>query len=324
MRQLQKVPLDKIDLKDHFFLITYPLNPEPLIPSVDKVGLLQPVFLRELPSGHYQIVHGFRRVLACRDLHFEALEAWVYRLENLGDLEGFRISLLDNLTLRRLNLIEKATVLYKLLHQFGLEKQKVVQEYMPLLDLEPSLEVLGGYLQLYQLKNEVQSYLVAEEIPLKLALDLLHFSPEDQRQLIYLASSLKLTVNTFKEFMTFIEEIIGREEIPLENLLDDLNIPAILANSVLPVPQKTEKVRKILKQRRYPLLTSLEDQLQEKLKQLRLPREVSIALPPFLEGDRLKVTFQFRNIKELEKILTKLQELMDREELEDILRLLRG
>lgn len=200
----------------------------------------------------------------------------------------------------------------------------MVQEYMPLLDLEPSLEVLGGYLQLQQLKSEVQSYLVAEEIPLKLALELLHFSPEDQRQLIYLASSLKLTVNTFKEFMTFIGEIIGREDIPLENLLDDLDIPDILANSVLPIPQKTEKVRKILKQRRYPLLTSLEDQLQEKLKQLRLPREISIALPPFLEGDQLKVTFQFRNIKELEKILTKLQELIDREELKDILRLLKG
>jgi ParB/RepB/Spo0J family partition protein len=324
MRQLQKVQFDQIDLGDHFFLITYPLNSEPLISSIERVGLLQPVFLRELPSGKYQIVHGFRRVLACRDLHFEAVEAWVYNLENLGDLEGFRISLLDNLTIRRLNLIEKATVLYKLFHQFGLEKQVVIRDYMPLLNLEPSSEVLGGYLQLYQLEGEVQNYLVAEEIPLKLALELLRFSPEDQRQLVHLASSLKLTLNTFKELISLIEEIMGREDITLENLLDELDIPGILASSILPVPQKTEKVRKILKQRRYPLLTSLEDQLQEKLKQLRLPKEVLITLPPFLEGDRLKVTFQFRNIKELERILMKLQELIGREELEDILRLLKG
>lgn len=324
MRQLQKVQFDQIDLGDHFFLITYPLNSEPLISSIERVGLLQPVFLRELPSGKYQIVHGFRRVLACRDLHFEAVEAWVYNLENLGDLEGFRISLLDNLAIRRLNLIEKATVLYKLFHQFGLEKQVVIRDYMPLLNLEPSSEVLGGYLQLYQLEGEVQNYLVAEEIPLKLALELLRFSPEDQRQLVRLASSLKLTLNTFKELISLIEEIMGREDITLENLLDELDIPGILASSILPVPQKTEKVRKILKQRRYPLLTSLEDQLQEKLKQLRLPKEVLITLPPFLEGDRLKVTFQFRNIKELEKILMKLQELIRREELKDILRLLKG
>jgi len=322
--EVRKIPLEQIDQDDHFFLITYPLNPKPLTSSIRRVGLLQPVLLRKLPSQKYQIVSGFKRVLACRDLDFETIDAFVYDLESLEDLEGFRWNLWDTLAVRTLNLAEKAIVLDKLLHRFGLEERGIVRDYMPILGLEPSLKVLEGYLQVHQLEEEVKDYLVAKEIPLKLALELLRFSPEDRKQILSLVRPLELNVHTLKEFLTLIEEVIGRDGIRVENLLDDSGIRDILANLMLSISQKTEKIRKILKRIRYPRLTGLEDQIQEKLQQLRLPKAISIAPPPFLEGDQLKVTFQFRDKKDLENVLGKLHELADKEELDAILMWIAG
>lgn len=320
--QLQEILLDQIDLHDHFFLITYPLDPGALIPSIEKVGLLQPVLLRIRPTGRYQIISGFKRVLACRELNLETVKAFVSDPKNLEDLEGFRYNLWDNLSIRTFNLIEKSVILHKLLNQFQLEKQRVINNYMPLLDLESNSKILEGYLYIYRLEEEIKSYLLTKEIPLKLVLKLSYFSPEDQKQLLSLALSLELNANIFREFIDVIEEVTKRDEIQVENLLDDSEIPDILTQSALSVSQKTEKVRKILKRKRYPQLLALEDQLQEKLKQLKLPREISLIPPPFFEGDRLKVMFQFRDKKELGEILVKLKELADKMELDDILKLI--
>jgi hypothetical protein len=329
--ELRRIQLDEIAINDRFFSITYPLNLETLVSSIRKVGLLQPVLLREYSSnvtpepfstGEYQIVSGLKRILACRELHFEAVDAFVYNSETLTDLDGFIWNLFDNLTIRAPNLIEKTIVLHKLLYQFHLEKQVITNQYMPLLGLDPSLKVLEAHLYVHQLEEETKNYLLSQEIPMRLILELFHFSQEDRRHIFLLATSLKLNTNLLKELSNLIEEITERDEIPVENLLDDLHIRNILANSIHSVSQKIEKIRKILKQTRYPIWTNLEAQVQEKFKQLKLPKEISIILPPFFEEDRLKVTFRFRDKKELKKILDKLQELAGEEALDDILRMI--
>ena len=90
----------------------------------------------------------------------------------------------------------------------------------------------------------------------------------------------------------------------------------------MPTPQKTEYIRKRLKEKRFPKLLSLEGELQSKLRALKVPPEVSLSAPPFLEGEKLNVTFSFKNREELKKIIGRLSDISDKKELESILKML--
>jgi ParB-like chromosome segregation protein Spo0J len=66
MRTLEQIPLTRIDGKDTTFLITFMPDLEPLMASIQLIGLLEPLILREKTDKTYQIVCGFKRVEALR------------------------------------------------------------------------------------------------------------------------------------------------------------------------------------------------------------------------------------------------------------------
>ena len=87
---------------------------ERLRSSIQEVGLIQPVLLREKPDG-YQIVSGFRRIAVVRELGHPEIDSRIVG-EETEDLKLFFISLHENLTSRGFNTVEKAMALGKLVH----------------------------------------------------------------------------------------------------------------------------------------------------------------------------------------------------------------
>ena len=61
MTLIQNTPLDQIDLSDETFSINFMPDLERLRSSIQEMGVIQPVLLREKPKG-YQIISGFRRI----------------------------------------------------------------------------------------------------------------------------------------------------------------------------------------------------------------------------------------------------------------------
>lgn len=318
-RILKKVGIDTIDSRDHFFCMTFHPNLDCLRRSIGKVGLLQPIIVREKSGGSAcQVVCGFKRLTACEQLGLREIEAFSYRKSALDDLEGFHMSLHKNLATRGLNLIEKSMVIDKLIHQFGVSKETIARDYMPMLALQPSLRVLGVVSQLVRLIDEIKRYIVEEKVSLENAAQFLEFSSEDQAEIGGLVSKLKLGENKLKEILTFLRELSLRDGLTVRELVQG-EIEVVTSDITLSRVQKTHRVRRRLREMRYPQLMELEKEFREKQRGLGLSPGISLNPPPYFEGEIFKVEFGFKDVGEFKAIVSKLMEVTERRELREMI-----
>ena len=77
MRAIKKIPLEQIDLSDETFSVNFMPDLQRLRSSIEEIGLIQPVLLRE-KGDRYQIVCGFRRISIFHELGNSEIEARVF------------------------------------------------------------------------------------------------------------------------------------------------------------------------------------------------------------------------------------------------------
>jgi len=318
-RILRKIGIDTIDSRDHFFCMTFHPNLDCLRRSIGQVGLLQPIIIREKSGGAgCQVVCGFKRLTACEQLGLKEIEAFSYQESALGDLEGFHMTLHENLTTRGLNLIEKSMVIDKLIHQFGVSKEPIARDYLPMLGLQPSLRILGVVCQLVLLLDEIKRYIVEEKVSLENAFQFLEFSLEDQAEIGRLVSKLKLGQNKLKEALTFLREVSLRDGLTVRDLVQG-EIEAVTSDITLSKLQKTHRVRRQLREMRYPQLMELEKEFREKQRGLGLSPGISLNPPPYFEGETFKLEFGFKDVGEFKAIVSRLMETSERRELREMI-----
>lgn len=95
-----------------------------LVTSIREVGLLQPIVVRELNPGHYQLVMGERRWRAAREVGLDTIPAIVRDTEDDALL---RDALLENLHRQQLNPLEEAAAYSQLLEDFGATHEQLAE-----------------------------------------------------------------------------------------------------------------------------------------------------------------------------------------------------
>ena len=89
---------------------------EELALSIREVGLLQPVVVRPVMPGHYELIMGERRWRACQRAGLEHIPAIV---RGTADDDLLREALMENLHREQLNPLEEAAAYQQLLDDFG-------------------------------------------------------------------------------------------------------------------------------------------------------------------------------------------------------------
>ncbi|MGH3656410.1 MAG: ParB/RepB/Spo0J family partition protein [Micromonosporaceae bacterium] len=89
---------------------------EELKASIQQVGLLQPIVVREIGPGRYELVMGERRWRAATALGLEVIPAII---RDTRDDEMLRDALLENIHRAQLNPLEEAAAYQQLLEEFG-------------------------------------------------------------------------------------------------------------------------------------------------------------------------------------------------------------
>ena len=95
-----------------------------LAESISKHGLLQPLLVRPLPLGGYQIVAGERRYRACRMAGITEVPVII---RELGETETMEIALIENLQREDLTPIEEALGYQVLIDEHGFSQEDVAQ-----------------------------------------------------------------------------------------------------------------------------------------------------------------------------------------------------
>lgn len=95
-----------------------------LADSIREHGMLQPILVRPISTGGYQIVAGERRWRAARMLGLDEVPV---NIRELSDLETMQIAIIENLQRENLNPIEEAEGYNELIEKFGMTQEKVAK-----------------------------------------------------------------------------------------------------------------------------------------------------------------------------------------------------
>jgi ParB family chromosome partitioning protein len=123
-----------------------------LADSIRAVGLLQPVVVRAVMPGHFEIVMGERRWRACQRAGLSYVPAIVRRT---SDDDLLRDALIENLHREQLNPLEEAAAYQQLLDDFGATHEELAQR------VGRSRPHISNTLRLLQLPPEVQRRVAA-------------------------------------------------------------------------------------------------------------------------------------------------------------------
>jgi len=158
-----------------------PQGIEELANSIKKNGLLQPIIVREITKGHYQIVAGERRYQACKSLKKETIPANIVVLD---DTQAQTVALVENLQRDNLNPIEEAKG-YKRLVELGGYKQKDIAEVV-----SKNTSTISNALRLLDLPDEVQELMYDGKLTAGHARTILSLPVDEEEARIKLAKKI--------------------------------------------------------------------------------------------------------------------------------------
>ena len=95
---VEQVSIGRIDHRDHTFNDAGGSASESLLRSIRVEGIRVPLVLRERADGNFQIIQGFRRLGAARELQIRTIPAIVWR--GLSEEDCKRLKLMDSATVK--------------------------------------------------------------------------------------------------------------------------------------------------------------------------------------------------------------------------------
>jgi ParB family transcriptional regulator, chromosome partitioning protein len=166
---------------------------EELASSIREVGLLQPVVVRKVMPGHFELVMGERRWRACQLAGLEHVPAIV---RGTPDDELLREALMENLHREQLNPLEEAAAYQQLLDDFSATHDELARK------VGRSRPHISNTIRLLQLPLQVQRRVAAGVLSAGHARALLALSdPEEQDRLAHRIVAEGLSVRAVEEIV---------------------------------------------------------------------------------------------------------------------------
>ncbi|EGB15472.1 parB-like partition protein [Pseudodesulfovibrio mercurii] len=119
-----------------------------LAASIETRGVLQPILVRPLGKGKYELVAGERRLRASRKAGLTDIPSLV---REMTDQESLAIALIENLQREDLNAVEEALGYQRLQQEFGLSQEELARQ------VGKSRSAVANSLRLLNLPESVQT-----------------------------------------------------------------------------------------------------------------------------------------------------------------------
>lgn len=156
-----------------------------LADSIKKQGLIQPIVVRAVEGGLYEIIAGERRWRASK---LAGLIDVPVIIRQVDDETTMAIALIENLQREDLNAMDQARAMQRLTHDFGLTHQQVADL------LSKSRTAVSNFIRLLQLDPSVIKYIEHGDLDMGHARCLLILTNEQQLEVAKLIIAKNLSV----------------------------------------------------------------------------------------------------------------------------------
>lgn len=164
---------------------------EELARTIRTHGVIQPIVLREIDAGQYEIIAGERRFRAMSKLEWTEVPAII---RNLSDKETASVALIENLQREELTAIEEALAYQQLIELHELTQEALAQR------LGKGQATIANKIRLLKLPQEVQHAILNKQLSERHARALLKIKDENmQLELLQQSIDQHLNVKQLEE-----------------------------------------------------------------------------------------------------------------------------
>ncbi len=310
------VQFDQVDWLDSSCLITYGGHPDKLLLSINEVGLLQTPLVQRKEDGLFRIICGSRRLAVCKKLGLEPITCQV--LSSSIPLETcLRMAVYDNLAHRVFNSVEKALVITKMAGH--MKQSQLIEDIMPLLDLEPSLKLLNRYIKLLEHETAILDSLASGRLDERTGFALIRLEQGNRLALFELFLELPFSVSVQEEMIETVLEIAQRHKVTPVEIINGNAIKELRQDQSRPARQRAQDIRRHMQALRFPRLTARKERFAKEVQEVGLPPEVRLLPPPYFEGPKWTLECTFERTDQLSARLRHMASLADKPEFKELM-----
>lgn len=129
---------------------------EELKKSILANGLIQPITVRRTPEHKYQLISGERRLIACKQIGFKEIPAYIINVES--DELMLALALIENIQREKLNAIEVGSAYKRLMDECHLTQEQIAER------VGKDRTTIANSIRLLRLPKEIQDSLIKDEI----------------------------------------------------------------------------------------------------------------------------------------------------------------
>ncbi len=194
---------------------------EGLAQSIRANGILQPLLVRPLENGRYELVAGERRLRAARLVGITKVPCIV---NEISESDSAVFAILENLQRQNLNYFEEAEALAVLVSEYRLSQEELCKK------LGKAQSTLSNKLRLLRLSDEMRYKISRAGLSERHARALLTLNDEVQRaRALSIIIDRHLTVN---ESENLIEQMLRKNEAPKRQILKGFKDIRIFINTL--------------------------------------------------------------------------------------------
>lgn len=312
--KFEAVQLTALDFSDKTFSIGPSDDYTGIQSSIKELGVINPPSLRR-NADKYQIICGWKRIKACKQLGYDEISFSVYEMDELSDEDCLKFVFYENQ--RRLNDIDKAEVIFKFKYICGLSDNDLIQKVLPMIGIRPMRRNLERYMTLAGVEGEIKDAYYKEKISIDQVVSLSELEGNQRLDVLRrILLRFKYNNNETRETIRDLMTIMSRDNVSIGNIID------LISDEIGSSGGKNE-FRHVLRRLRYPTLSKVEEKYKACLSGLHLPKEISIHHSPFFEGNDLEIRLRFRASDRLSELLSHLSSVVDDTDIEKLLNTVR-
>lgn len=188
-----------------------------LADSIRQQGVMQPVVVRPIAEGRYELIAGERRWRATQIAELDRIPAII---REVPDEAAIAMALIENIQRENLNPIEEAFALQRLQEEFGLTQAQVAEA------VGKSRTTITNLLRLIGLTEDVRTMLEHGDLEMGHGRAMLTLPPEQQMQVARQVVAKSLSVRQTEALVRRVQQEKPAEEAETRQALDP-NIRAL-------------------------------------------------------------------------------------------------
>ncbi len=273
----QEISLTALDQEDQTFVFAPRPDLSRLQASIQEVGLLNPPWVRAVNGERFQVVTGWKRVLAVAQLGWEQVTARVLPGDT-PEAHCLLVHLHDNALSRGFNPLEQALLAVRLQRHW--DRQTVIQKFLPCLGMAPSLTLLERLQALAVLEQPWQRLAAQGRLSLPAAQMLASWESQDRRAAAPFLEALPLSQSKQEEFLQGLELLARREGAAPAEILSREEFRQYLQEEAGTLQARAAALRLLLQKLVSPRLTAAQQGFQTGLQRLGLRQHPRLRLQP--------------------------------------------